>query len=258
MMPEFNEVYIDKDLEERMELAQKSTSMILALRRKVNIKVRQPLAKLIVPVLDHSLQDQFEKVQQIVLSEVNVKEVEFIYDTTGLITKKIKPNFKTLGKRYGKQMKEISGAFAQFTQQEIVAIEQAGDYHLELPSGPVDLQTGDYEISSEDMPGWLVASEGRLTLALDITITDDLKKEGTARELVNRIQNLRKDCGFEVTDKVKVEIEDIAEVREAMADFKDYVAAQTLSESIELSAAPADAVEIEWNEGTLKVSVKKA
>ncbi len=257
-MPAFDGSMIDKDLEERMELAQKSSSMILALRRKVNIKVRQPLAKIMIPVLDEHLKAQFEKVRQLVLNEVNVKEAEFIYDTTGLITKKIKPNFKTLGKKYGKQMKEISSAFGTFTQQQIAEIEIAGSYSLSLPSGDVDLSTDDYEITSEDMPGWLVASEGKLTLALDITINDSLRREGVARELVNRIQNLRKDSGFDVTDKVNVKIEKMDEIADSMSEFKDYVASQTLSQSIELADKLENASEVEWNDGMLKIEITKA
>ncbi|MBR5183308.1 MAG: isoleucine--tRNA ligase, partial [Bacteroidales bacterium] len=206
LMPEVEDKYIDKDLEERMALAQLSTSMVLALRKKVNIKVRQPLAKIIIPVLDPKIQEQLEKVKNLVLSEINVKEVEFITNTEGLITKKIKPNFKTLGKKYGKMMKDIAAAFAQFSQSDISAIEASENYTFALPAGEVTLDKADYEITSEDMPGWLVATEGKLTVAMDITITDALKKEGVARELINRIQNLRKEKDFEITDKVEVAI----------------------------------------------------
>ena len=176
-MPQYNEAVVDKDLEERMELAQRASSMVLALRRKVNIKVRQPLSKLIIPVLNDKVKEQLEKVKSLLLGEVNVKEAEFIHDTAGIITKKIKPNFKTLGKIYGKQMKEIAAAFPQLSQEAIAAIEASDEYVLSLPSGDVVLKKGDYEITSEDMPGWLVASDGPLTLALDITVTDDLRRE---------------------------------------------------------------------------------
>ena len=187
--------------------------MVLALRRKVNIKVRQPLAQMIIPVLDPRIEE-----------EVNVKEVVYIKDTTGLITKKIKPNFKTLGKRYGKQMKEIAAAFGTLSQQEIAAVELAGMqeevYTLRLPSGDVELQPADYEVSSEDMPGRLVATEGKLTIALDITVTPELRNEGVARELINRIQNLRKDSGFEVTDRIVARIQRLPEVEEAIAGWR--------------------------------------
>ena len=265
-MPACDEAVIDTDLEERMNLAQKATSMVLALRRKVSIKVRQPLQKLIIPVISAKVREQLEQVKSIILNEVNVKEAEFISDTTGIITKKIKPNFKTLGKVYGKQMKEIAGAFGGFDQATISAIQNAEAaglaYSVELPSGVVELKPGDYEISSEDMPGWLVATEGQLTIALDIQISEDLKKEGVARELINRIQNLRKDSGFEVTDKIGVAIfadgavyDDIAA---ALEGYKDYVAAQTLALSVTLGKdAPEGAADVEWDEGSVKMVLSR-
>ena len=262
-MPAVNESLIDKDLEERMELAQLSSSMILALRRKVNIKVRQPLAKLVIPILDDKLQEQFQRVQSLVLNEVNVKEVEFIRNTEGLITKKIKPNFKTLGKRYGKQMKEIASAFAVMDQKSIAEIERSGmaddpRYLLHLAGGDVVLERGDYEITSEDMPGWLVASEGKLTVALDITISEALKREGTARELVNRIQNLRKESGFDVTDKIVAIVEKNPEIVASLEDYLQYVCSQTLCNNIELQEAPQGAAEVEWgNNETLRIKISR-
>ena len=262
-MPAVNESLIDKDLEERMELAQLSSSMILALRRKVNIKVRQPLAKLVIPILDDKLQEQFQRVQSLVLNEVNVKEVEFIRNTEGLITKKIKPNFKTLGKRYGKQMKEIASAFAVMDQKSIAEIERSGmaedpRYLLHLAGGDVVLERGDYEITSEDMPGWLVASEGKLTVALDITISEALKREGTARELVNRIQNLRKESGFDVTDKIVAIVEKNSEIVASLEDYLQYVCSQTLCNNIELQDAPQGAAEVEWgNNETLRIKISR-
>ena len=262
-MPAVNESLIDKDLEERMELAQLSSSMILALRRKVNIKVRQPLAKLVIPILDDKLQEQFQRVQSLVLNEVNVKEVEFIRNTEGLITKKIKPNFKTLGKRYGKQMKEIASAFAAMDQKSIAEIERSGmaedpRYLLQLAGGDVVLERGDYEITSEDMPGWLVASEGKLTVALDITISEALKREGTARELVNRIQNLRKESGFDVTDKIVAIVEKNPEIVASLEDYLQYVCSQTLCNNIELQEAPQGAAEVEWgNNETLRIKISR-
>ena len=262
-MPAVNESLIDKDLEERMELAQLSSSMILALRRKVNIKVRQPLAKLVIPILDDKLQEQFQRVQSLVLNEVNVKEVEFIRNTEGLITKKIKPNFKTLGKRYGKQMKEIASAFAVMDQKSIAEIERSSmaedpRYLLHLAGGDVVLERGDYEITSEDMPGWLVASEGKLTVALDITISEALKREGTARELVNRIQNLRKESGFDVTDKIVAIVEKNPEIVASLEDYLQYVCSQTLCNNIELQDAPQGAAEVEWgNNETLRIKISR-
>ncbi len=266
LMPVADESVIDKDLEERMELAQQASSMVLALRRKVSIKVRQPLAKLMIPVISDKVRVQLEEVKDLILGEVNVKEIEFLTDTTGIITKKIKPNFKTLGKAYGKQMKEIAAAFGGFGQaviSEIQAAEAAGqEYMLDLPGGQVALRQGDYEITSEDMPGWLVASEGQLTIALDIEVTDELRKEGVARELINRIQNLRKDSGFDVTDKVDVVIaasgDDYNEIAGSLATYRDYVAAQTLALSVALAEAPVEGgVEVEWNEGTIGMKVTK-
>ena len=249
-MPEFDPSCIDSELEERMDIAQLSSSMVLALRRKVNINVRQPLAKMIIPVIDPKIEERFDRIKSLVLTEVNVKEVEYIKDTTGLITKKIKPNFRVLGKRYGKQMKEISSFFAQMSQQQIAEIEKAGvaaqNYSVELPSGVVELMPEDYEITSEDMPGWLVASEGKLTIALDITITEELKNEGIARELINRIQNLRKDSNFEVTDKINIEIVTKDEIAASVAKFGEYIASQTLAMNIKLVDSMEGGKEIEW------------
>ena len=266
-MPAYDESVVDKNLEERMALAQRATSMVLALRRKAEINVRKPLSKIIIPVIDERVKDQLELVKNLILNEVNVKEAEFISDTTGLITKKIKPNFKTLGKIYGKQMKEIAAAFGTLSQEVISAVqasEASGTgYVLDLPSGAVTLNKGDYEISSEDMPGWLVATEGAMTIALDVTITEALKQEGVARELINRIQNLRKSSGFDVTDKISVVIyadgPDAEEIAASLANFSDYVAAQTLALSVEAASMDqaGDAPEVEWNDTVIRIKVAK-
>ena len=263
-MPASDPALVDKDLEERMELAQRATSMVLALRRKVNIKVRQPLSKLIIPVISDNVKEQLEKVKTLLLTEVNVKEAEFISDTTGIITKKIKPNFKTLGKAYGPRMKEIAAAFGTLDQKTISEIQSAGTYTLNLASGPVLINPDDYEISSEDMPGWLVASEGPLTIALDIEVTEELKAEGIARELVNRIQNIRKDSNFDVTDRVDVVIyadgEDFEQIESSLKVNGEYLASQTLSRSVRLeriAGAPQNAVEVEWNEVPIRISVSR-
>lgn len=268
LMPECDDKLVDKDLEERMELAQKASSMILALRRKVNIKVRQPLSKIMVPIISDKIRRQFEMVKSLILGEVNVKDVEFIDDTAGVITKKIKPNFKSLGKLYGKQMKEIATAFGKLSQKDIAEIQSAENsgnpYTLHLISGDVILRAGDYEISSEDMPGWLVASEGSLTIALDIDITPELLKEGTARELINRIQNLRKDSGFEVTDKINIIIyasdKAYTEIEDSLKEYSKYIESQTLALSIQLSdslSCPDKAVEVEWDGGMVKILVER-
>ena len=266
-MPDYDASSVDKDLEERMDLAQRASSMVLALRRKVNIKVRQPLSKLVIPVIDSKIEEQLEKVKTLLLGEVNVKEAEFISDTAGLITKKIRPNFKTLGKKYGSRMKAIAAAFGALGQDDIAAIQAAEasgqDYVLKLSEGDVTLAKGDYEISSEDMPGWLVATDGPLTLALDITVTDELRKEGTARELINRIQNLRKDSDFDVTDKIDVKIfadgEDRKEIEESLGSFKDYVASQTLAKNVAVAslAEAGEAREVEWNDSSIRISVSR-
>ena len=259
-MPEADESLIDPELEKRMELAQKATSLVLALRRKVNIKVRQPLAKMLIPVISDEVRARLEMVKSLILTEVNVKEAEFLSDTTGIITKKIKPNFRVLGKKYGTQMKEIAAAFAKLDQATISAIQASSEYTLALPSGNVVLTGEDYEITSEDMPGWLVASEGALTIALDIQLSDELVKEGTARELINRIQNLRKDSGFEVTDRVDVSIvadgQAYDEIEAALTGFKDYIASQTLALSVSLSKE-GEGSEVEWNEETIKIQVTR-
>jgi isoleucyl-tRNA synthetase len=265
LMPETCEGVIDAALEERMALAQQATSMMLALRKKVNIPVRQPLQKVIIPVISEKVRAQMEAVKTIVLAEVNVKEMEFIADTTGIMSLKIKPNFKVLGKTYGARMKEIAAAFATLEQPVIAAIQKAEgageSYKLALPGGEVVLNPGDYSVASEDVPGWQVASEGSLTVALDIEVTPELRREGLSRELVNRIQNLRKSSGFEVTDRISTVVyADDADLADALSAFGDYVKAQTLSLSIGLkpaAEAPADAAEVEWMEGSIKITVKR-
>ena len=258
-MPVSDPERIDADLEERIRLSQDATSMVLALRKKVGIPVRQPLPKMLVPVISDKVRAQLEAVKDLILTEVNVKEMEFVENTDGIITKKIKPNFKTLGKIYGPRMKEIAAAFAMLDQPTISAIqraEAAGEaYTLVLPGGDVVLQPGDYQISSEDMPGWLVASQGALTVALDIEITPELRQEGLARELVNRIQNLRKSSGFEVTDRIDVTIAHNPALQEALDRFGNYVCAQTLARGIRFAEKPANAVEVEWEDGTLAMGI---
>ena len=265
LMPEANAAVIDTDLEERMALAQQATSLVLALRKKVNIPVRQPLQKIMIPVISEKVRVRLEAVKEIILSEVNVKEMEFISDTTGIMTLRIKPNFKVLGKTYGARMKEIAAAFGTLEQPVIAAIQKAegaGEpYTLALPGGDVLLNPGDYAISSEDVPGWLVASEGALTVALDIEVTPELRREGLSRELVNRIQNLRKSSGFEVTDRIHTAVyANDPDLADALAAFGAYVKAQTLSLSIDLyplADAPASAAEVEWTEGTIKLTIKR-
>lgn len=264
-MPQCDASLVDAQLEHSMSFAQKAASMVLALRKKAGINVRKPLAKVVVPVLDEEVKNHFDLVRDIFLTEVNVKEIEFLHDTAGIITKKIKPNFKTLGKRYGARMKEIAGAFASLGQEDIIAIERCeGEYVLNLASGEVTLSQGDYEIISEDMPGWLVASEGSLTIALDVVQTPELIKEGHARELIHPIQTLRKERGLDVTDRIDTVVyadgDNYKSVEEALTQYKDYIASQTLSLSLTLetlSEAAADASELEWDNGIVKIDICK-
>ena len=264
-MPECDMTLVDEGLEESMAFAQKASSMVLALRKKVGINVRKPLARLLVPVMDEQVKEHIVRVQDILLTEVNVKEIEFLHDTTGIITKKIKPNFKTLGKIYGKRMKEIAAAFSTLSQEDIAAIERSeNEYKWALPGGEVILNKGDYEISSEDMPGWLVATEGTLTLALDIVQTPELKREGVARELIHPVQSLRKERGFDVTDRIDTVIyadgANYDEISDALSEYSDYVASQTLSLSLKLrrlDEATEDASELEWGDSSVRISVSR-
>jgi isoleucyl-tRNA synthetase len=238
--PSFNESVINSDLELKMALAQKASSMILGLRRKEKLKVRQPLAKIMVPVLTKDFQEQFDSVKNIILSEVNVKEVEFLTDAAGIISKKIKANFKTLGPKYGKLMKQISGEIAGFNQQDISNLEKTGNYDLNINGEKISLSLEDVEIQTEDVPGWLVASEGGLTIALDINLTEELKQEGIAREFINKIQNIRKESDFEVTDRIVLQIQKHDFYNQAIANFKDYISNQTLASELVMVDLLAD------------------
>jgi len=229
LFPKFNAELVDSDLEERMQLAQDVTSLVLSLRRKVNIKVRQPLGKIMIPVLDKKFQTQIEKVKDIILTEVNVKELEFIDANSGIIVKKVKPNFKILGAKMGKHMKALTNNLNNLSQQEIQQIEKQGFYVFNNEGESFTIRIDELEFLTQDMPGWLVASKGVLTVALDITVTDELKYEGIARELINRIQNIRKESGFEVTDKIIIQIEKHELVERAVEKHKNYIASQTLA-----------------------------
>jgi isoleucyl-tRNA synthetase len=257
--PEYDKTLIDKDLEERMDIAQKISSMILGLRRKVSIKVRQPLAKIMLPLPDKSFKAKFEAVKNLVLAEVNVKEVEYIEDTSAILVKKIKPNFRTLGPRYGKLMKELGNAISGLPQKEIVSFETIGSYTLTLNGQQINLTSEDVEIISEDIPGWQVANEGNLTVALDITVTDELRYEGIAREFVNRIQNIRKENGYDVTDKITVQIEDHEFVREAVKRHANYIGSQTLAVAVTLASklAGSNIKEVDIDDVIVKIGVSK-
>ncbi len=230
--PVANEAFIDKDLEERMQLAQQITSMVLSLRKKTNLRVRQPLNKIMLPVISDKFKSQVQDIESLILSEVNIKEIEYLSETAGILVKKIKPNFKTLGPKYGKLMKQIAAEVAGFTQSDITDIEIKGAYHFEVNGEAVELLVTDVEISTEDIPGWVVANSGILTVALDITLTDKLLEEGLARELVNRIQNLRKELNFEVIDKINIEIEKNNAINSALNNNYSYICSETLAESL--------------------------
>ncbi|MDR0510726.1 MAG: isoleucine--tRNA ligase [Rikenellaceae bacterium] len=250
---------VDAELEQMMALAQKISSMTLALRRKVGIKVRQPLTKIVIPLLDPRMREQVEAMRTLIISEVNVKETELIEQTAGLITKRIKPNFKTLGPRYGKQMKQISALVAALTQEEIARIEADGGMSAVVEGERLSFSLEDFEITSEDMPGWLVATEGRITVALDITVTEELRREGVARELINRIQNIRKDSGLEVTDKISVVVGLDERTRGAIDAFGSYIASQTLARKVVASVEVSGqfVVDSEIDDQPLKIAVTK-
>ena len=256
--PVCQEALIDKNLEERMQMAQTISSMVLALRRKVNIKVRQPLHVLMVPVLDEHQKESIEAVKQLILNEVNVKDMKFVDNTAGILVKRIKPDFKKLGPRYGKIMKALAAAIQQMNQDDINVFEKAGTFTLQVDGQEAVLERADVEIISEDIPGWLVANEGRLTVALDITVTDELKKEGLARELVNRIQNLRKSSGFEITDKVNITLASSAEMDGAVEAYQEYIKSQVLANNLVVTAEPiSDTTSLDFEDFTLAVKVEK-
>lgn len=256
--PKYDEALIDKDLEEQMKMAQDVSSMVLALRRKVNIKVRQPLQTIMVPVADAHQQESIEAVKNLILNEVNVKELKFVDNAAGILVKRIKPDFKKLGPRYGKIMKSLAAAIQGMGQEDILAFEAAGTFTLNVDGQEAIVELTDVEIISEDIPGWLVANEGRLTVALDITVTESLRKEGLARELVNRIQNLRKSSGYDITDKITVTILSSDEMDEAINEFNEYIANQVLAVSVEITEhAISDATVLDFEEFNLSVRIEK-
>ena len=248
---------IDEALEERSKLAQDAASLVLSLRKKVNIRVRQPLQKVLIPVLNPGMKAQLEKVEGLVKAETNVKEIQYLTETDGFIKKKIKPNFVNLGKKLGPKMKAVSQILAGFSQEQISSLEKQGRINLLVDNEPVTLEVADTEITSEDVPGWMVATKGPLTVALDITITPDLVNEGNARELVNRIQKIRKDSGFELTDRIFVKLSDNPELKTSITQYIDYICAEILADSFELVPVVTNGTEIEVNDILLKVFVSK-
>ena len=256
MLTPVTESKMDKDLEERMELAQKACSLVLSLRKKEKIKVRQPLQKIMIPVLNDKMKEQLQKVESYILSEVNVKAVDYISDTSGIVKKKIKPNFRELGKKVGGKMKSLQGAIALFTQEDLQQLERDKVFVLTLDDEKFNLEIGDVEILSEDIPGWLVASEGAITVALDVTISDELRNEGTAREFVNKVQNIRKDKNFQVLDRIRVSVVKNRIFEQALVQFKDYISNEILAKEILLVDSLNDFEEVELNEEVLKVKVE--
>lgn len=248
---------IDEHLNDRMKLAQQLSSMVLSLRKRENIKVRQPLQKMMVPALKPETVDLIESIKDIVLSEVNVKELEVLQDVSGVLVKKAKPDFKKLGPRYGKLMKQISGAVAGFNQEDIAQLEAEGKYSLTLDGQPVELLVDDIEISTEDIPGWLVVTESGVTVALDVTLNDELRYEGIARELVNRIQNLRKDSGLEVTDRIALKVQRTEGVEEAVNRNKQYISAETLAETLELKDTLNEGLDVDFDELKTRIYLEK-
>jgi len=248
---------IDRDLEERMQLAQDASSLILSLRKKANIKVRQPLLKVLIPVLNPSMELQLRKVEDLIKTEVNVKSIEYLRETEGFIKKKIKPNFVALGKKLGPKMKSVSHVLTNFSQHEISLFEKEGRYSIPVDDEQVELVLSDVEISSEDIPGWTVANKGQLTVALDINITPELIQEGDAREFVNRIQKIRKDSGFDVTDRIEVKVAAANGINQSLAKFNDYICAEILADKLELTTQIDEGTEIEVNDNPLKVIVLK-
>ena len=248
--------YIDLALEERMQIAQTMTSMVLALRRKVNIKVRQPLTTLMIPVLNKEQQDHIEAVKDLILSEVNVKEMKFVDNAAGILVKRVKPDFKKLGPRYGKIMKQLAATIASMSQPDIIEFEKNGTFTFEIDGQQATIEASDVEIISEDIPGWLVANEGNLTVALDITVTDELRREGIARELVNRIQNIRKTSGFDITDKIDVYIASNGETDLVVEEYRDYMSRQVLANTFEILGTLSGEAVTELDFDTFKVNIR--
>lgn len=255
--PDVDESIIDADLEERMQLAQDISSLVLSLRKKTNLKVRQPLQKVLIPVLNAHMQEQIQKIENLVKNEVNVKSINYLVDTEGFIKKKLKPDFKALGARMGAKMKAVAAAIGAMSQQDIATLERQKNYDLQVNGEAVNISISDVEIIAEDIPGWSVANKDNLTVALDITVSPELQDEGNARELVNRIQKIRKETGLELTDRIEVKIEEYEPLKSAIINFGDYICTEILADRIEIVPQMQSGTEIEVNEATLKVSISK-
>ena len=246
--PKSNAQFVNKALESKMQKAQTISSLVLSLRKKEMIKVRQPLKKVMIPVLDQAQRLEIEAISDLIKAEVNVKEIELLDDASGILIKQIKPNFKTLGPRFGKEMGLVSKEIQAFSQEQINLLERDGKIGIFIDGKSLTLNLEEVEITSQDIEGWLVANSGTITVALDITITEDLRKEGIARELINRIQNLRKDSGFEVTDKIKVSVQKDGIIEEAIKSNEQYIKEETLAQEIVIEEKIADGTPIEFDE----------
>jgi isoleucyl-tRNA synthetase len=257
LLTKAEENIIDKDLEERMELAQNISSLVFSIRKKVNIKVRQPLQKILIPTSDEHIKDQVIKVKDLILSEVNVKELEFLSDSSGFIKKRVKANFKLLGQKLGKKMKQANEVLSSLPPQEILKLEKTGAIELEIDGEKIPIAINEVELISEDIPGWQVANESDLTVALDVSISEILRQEGYSRELVNRIQKLRKDLDFNVTDHIDVLIEKNDEINLSILKFKNYICAEILADSLELVDSLDHGVSIDVNELPVKIIIKQ-
>lgn len=255
--PVADEDAIDESLEERMQMAQDISSLILSLRKKVNLKVRQPLQKVLIPVLNPTMKEQISKIEDLIKSEVNIKEIEYITEADGFIRKKIKPNFVALGKKLGAKMKPVSVAIAAFTQSDIASLEKNGIYTLSIQGEDLPILLTEVEIQSEDLPGWMVANKGALTVALDVTVTPDLEKEGNAREIVNRIQRIRKDNGYELTDRILVKLSENPVLKPSITEFNTYICAEILADKIEWLPDIKEGINIDVNDVSLKILVTK-
>ena len=255
--PTFDASYVDKALEHKMQKAQSICSLVLSLRQKEKIKVRQPLQRIMIPVLNDADKAEINDIAGLIKSEVNVKDIELLDDASGILVKQIKPNFKNLGPRFGKDMKLIASKIQSFDQEAIKILEQTGSFDLEINDKIITLGTDDVEISSQDIEGWLVANSGSLTVALDITITPELKKEGIARELVNRIQNIRKDSGLEVTDRIEIVIKENKSIQEAVATNETYIKNETLTDTIEFATDVINGTEIAFDDIATQLVIKK-
>jgi isoleucyl-tRNA synthetase len=249
-----DEALIDNDLEARMEMAQKITSMVLALRRKVNIKVRQPLQAIMIPASDEQKR-HIEAVKDLIMNEVNVKELKFV-EGAGILVKKVKCNFRTMGKKFGKLMKGVAAEMAALSQEQIAALESAGTIGINVEGNDLTVELADVEIISEDIPGWLVSNEGSLTVALEVELTDELRQEGMAREIINRVQNIRKESGLEITDRIHITIAPHEEVEKAVAAFGDYIRTQVLADTISIAAN--NGTEVEFDEFKLNITITKS